>query len=371
MDNLRVLLVGAGGYAAGYVRELYQNGKAGGLTLIGVADPYAKNSPEYEKLLEMDAKIYDSVEAFYAESSADLAIISTPIPLHAYQATYCMEQGSHVLLEKPIAATMEEAQRILDAQKRTKKHLAIGYQWCYDRAMRAFQQDVRSGLFGKVVSMKALVLWPRNQAYFSRGTGWAGKKYAKDGAPIFDCVASNATAHYLENMLWLSGCELTDIRAETFRANPIETFDTLILRGRLGEGRLTFVTSHAADYRRPEGPMFEYAFEKGRARFGGLGEKGGELTFEFADGTKKEYGVTRPDGGERLSKLWDLVDVIRGAGEIACPAEEAMRHTRVMKEIFEKWPDAQAFDRADIREDQGYMWVPGLYEKLVGAYQQG
>jgi len=112
-------------------------------------------------------------------------------------------------------------------------------------------------------------------------------------------------------------------------------------------------------------------FEKGRVRFGGLGEKGSDLTFEFDDGTKKEYGVTRPDGGATLGKLWDLVGLIRGQGDIACPPEEAMRHTRVMKEIFEKWPDAQAFDPADVRLDEDYIWVNGLYEKLVEAYQKG
>ena len=280
-----------------------------------------------------------------------------------------MEHGSHVLIEKPIAATLDDAQRMLDASKATGKILAVGFQWCYDPVMHAFQKDARVGLFGKPVSMRALVLWPRDMAYYRRGTGWAGKKYDKNGAPIFDSVASNATAHYLENMLWVSGCELTDVEVQTFRANPIETFDTIVLRGRIGTGRLTFVASHAIGRKEAQNPMFEYVFEKGRIAFGGLGKDGAELTFHFNDGTEKRYGDTNLGTGiDRMHKLWDVVDAIRDGGEIACTAEDAMLHTRAMAQIFEKCPEAYAFPVDEVYDDNGQNWVPGLRERLIREY---
>ena len=369
MKNLNVVLAGSGGYAVCYVKELAARGAQGGLTLAGVVDPYADKGAEYETLKAMNAVFYDSVEQFYAEKTADLAIISTPIPLHAHQAIYCMEHGSHVLIEKPIAATLDDAQRMLDASKATGKILAVGFQWCYDPVMHAFQKDARVGLFGKPVSMRALVLWPRDMAYYRRGTGWAGKKYDKNGAPIFDSVASNATAHYLENMLWVSGCELTDVEVQTFRANPIETFDTIVLRGRIGTGRLTFVASHAIGRKEAQNPMFEYVFEKGRIAFGGLGKDGAELTFHFNDGTEKRYGDTNLGTGiDRMHKLWDVVDAIRDGGEIACTAEDAMLHTRAMAQIFEKCPEAYAFPVDEVYDDNGQNWVPGLRERLIREY---
>lgn len=369
MKNLNVVLLGSGGYAVCYVKELAARGAQGGLTLAGVVDPYADKGAEYETLKAMNAVFYDSVEQFYAEKTADLAIISTPIPLHAHQAIYCMEHGSHVLIEKPIAATLDDAQRMLDASRATGKILAVGFQWCYDPVMHAFQKDARVGLFGKPVSMRALVLWPRDMAYYRRGTGWAGKKYDKNGAPIFDSVASNATAHYLENMLWVSGCELTDVEVQTFRANPIETFDTIVLRGRIGTGRLTFVASHAIGRKEAQNPMFEYVFEKGRIAFGGLGKDGAELTFHFNDGTEKRYGDTNLGTGiDRMHKLWDVVDAIRDGGEIACTAEDAMLHTRAMAQIFEKCPEAYAFPVDEVYDDNGQNWVPGLRERLIREY---
>lgn len=373
MENLNVVLVGSGGYAVSYVHELAARGAQGGLTLAGVVDPYAEKGAGYETLKQMNATFYDSVEQFYAERTADLAIISTPIPLHAQQAIYCMERGSHILIEKPIAATLEDAQRMLRAQRATGRKLAVGFQWCYDPIMRAFQRDARAGLFGKPVSMRALVLWPRDMAYYRRGTGWAGKKYDKNGAPIFDCVASNATAHYLENMLWVAGQELTDVQVQTFRANPIETFDTIVLRGRVGTGRLTFVASHAIGRTEAQDPMFEYVFEKGSISFGGLGQNGAALTFRFHDGSERAYGDTSLGTGvNRMHKLWDVVEEIRGEGNgIACTGEEALLHTRAMAQVFALCPEAYAFPVDEVYDDNGQNWVPGLRERLIREYLRG
>ena len=368
MKNLNVVLVGSGGYAVCYVKELAARDAQVGLTLAGVVDPYADKGAEYETLKEMNAVFYDLVEQFYAEKTADLTIISTPIPLHAHQAIYCMQHGSHVLIEKPIAATLEDAQRMLDAPK------AAGRPWRWASSGAAIRsctpsRRTRAGLFGRPVSMRALALWPRDMAYYHRGTGWAGKTYDKNGAPIFDSVASNATAHYLENMLWVSGCELTDAEVQTFRANPIETFDTIVLRGRIGTGRLTFVASHAIGRKEAQNPMFEYVFEKGRIAFGGLGKDGAELTFHFNDGTEKRYGDTSLGTGiDRMHKLWDVVDAIRDGGEIACTAEDAMLHTRAMAQIFEKSPEAYAFPVDEVYDDNGQNWVPGLRERLIREY---
>ena len=372
MKSIRVLLVGIGGYAAGYVREMKENGIGNGLILAGVVDPYADKSPRYEEARSMTDVFCDTVEEFYAQHEADLAVVATPIPLHAPQSIYCMEHGSDVLLEKPIAGTPEDAQRIIEARIRTGRRLAIGFQWCNDPAMYAFRKDVRAGLFGKILSMRALVLWPRDIAYYHRGSGWAGKKYDKDGHPIFDSVASNATAHYLFNMLWVSGQELTDVQAVTARANPIETYDTIVLKGKLGSADLTYAATHAGGKEVVQNPMFEYVFEKGSITFGGYGKTGSELTFRFADGSVKEYGVSRTDtGAGRMHKLWDLANLTAGeSGIIVCTAEEALLHTKAMAAVRSACPEAYDFPAEKIRLDDGMYWVPGLTDTLIGCYER-
>ena len=377
MKELKLLLVGVGGYAASYINELKLRGAAGGLKIEGAVDPYAEKANEYQTLCDMGVSFYNTLDEFYAEHTADLAIISTPIPLHAPQAIYCMEHGSNVLCEKPIAGTIADAQRMMEARDRTGKILAIGFQWCYDPAMLAFKKDVQAGLFGELLSMRAIVLWPRNIAYYNRSSGWAGKKYDKNGNPIFDSVASNATAHYLENMLWVSGKNLTDIEFVTARANPIETYDTIVLKGKLGNADLTYAATHACPKSAQQNPHFEYIFEKGSVVFGGRGINGAELVVKAADGTVlKDYGVTSTDGrsmadgrNNRVEKLWTIVEVIRGeASEIACTAEDAMLHARVMETVNQQ--ESIPFPAERVTLDDEMYFVPGLAETLWECFEE-
>lgn len=369
MDKTDILLVGVGGYATCYVRELSLRAAEKNARVVGIVDPYASKSSEYALVEKMNAPIYATLEEFYAEHTADLAIIGTPIPMHASQTIFCMEHGSNVLLEKPITTVVEQAEAIIETRIRTGMKLAVGFQWCYDPAMFAFHKDIRAGLYGKILSAKALVLWPRDIAYYNRTTGWAGKKYDRNGNPIFDCVASNATAHYLENILWNVGCELTDMHVETARANDIETYDTIALQGMAGSARVTYAASHAAGRKSVVEPMLAYVFEKGSTAFRGIAGEGCELIVKLNDGTEKSYRRTCNDTGNGyMYKLWSVVDAIHGKGEIACTAEDALLHTRAISRVMELVPDATQFPPGRVQLDDGMYWVPGLGDTLINCY---
>ena len=162
MKETRVLLIGVGGYGMGYAREMLEHGAEKRASIAGVVDPYAASSPVYQALKDANVRFYDSVEDFYAADSADLAVVSTPIQFHARQSVYCMEHGSHVLCEKPAAATVALVNDMIDARDRTGKTLAIGFQWCYDEAMLRLKADVDAGALGRPVKLitKLMTLEP-------------------------------------------------------------------------------------------------------------------------------------------------------------------------------------------------------------------
>lgn len=371
MNITRIILVGAGGYGDTYVRALLLDKKRTDYVFAGVIDPYVKSAPGYEMLAEAGIPMYNALEDFFAADRADLAIIATPIPLHEPQALCALDHGCHVLLEKPIAATSESGRRIAAAANVRGLMLAIGFQWCYDDAMLRLKADIDSGLLGKPVDLRALVLWPRDFAYYARGTGWAGRKFAKNGDPIYDSIASNATAHYLENMLWLCGegynaSAITEMTAEVWRANDIETYDTVTMRAKLDCGaQITYAASHAVDAGEIQNPMFEYRFEKGVARFGGAGRTGRGLTVEFADGSVKDYG---PSYNGNQEKVWVLLDVLGGERPLPCPAEAALKHLDAIEMLRGIQPDAYIFKNA--RRDESHAWTPGLAERLMRCYRE-
>lgn len=371
MDTTRIVLVGAGGYAQVYVDAMLNNQPERPIAVVGIVDPYVSQSRFFDLIREKGIPLYDTVEAFYAQDQADLAIVSTPLQFHAQQAIYCMEHGSHVLVEKPIAATVELARQMMAARDATGKTLAVGYQLCYDAAMLRLKADVDAGVLGAPKRLRAYVLFPRDLNYYRRGLGWAGKKLDEQGRPIFDSVAANATAHYLENMLWLvgpgyEGASIESLEAETARANAIEMYDTAVMRMHVQGGAvLHFATSHAAGREHPVSPMFEYEFERAVVTCGDATAQ--HIRARFADGAEKDYGLnaTSMPG---LPKLWMVIDAIHGKTRLPGTAQAAAAHTVAMEKVLEVCPQPHVFEEVQVRLDEEMRWVPGLAEHLDACY---
>ena len=158
MSEMRIVLFGAGGYGDVYVQSLLKDRRRENYVLAGVVDPYIDRAPGREALEQAGVPVFDTPEAFYREHTADLAVIATPIPLHEEQACFALEQGSHVLLEKPIAATAEAGRRIARKARECGRVLAVGFQWCYDQAMLELKADFDAGRLGAPLDVRALVL---------------------------------------------------------------------------------------------------------------------------------------------------------------------------------------------------------------------
>lgn len=358
MEEIKVALFGVGGFAANYPYTIAHHPDAG-VKLVAAVDPFNKDCDM--------CPVYDTAEEMYAHHQPDLVVVGTPIHFHAEQTVDAMYRGYPVAMEKPLAADVESARRILDAQKQTGQRLSVGFNLCADPVIRAVKRDVKAGLYGKALRMRVLVLWPRGHAYYHRG--WAGKKYAPNGAPIFDSVLSNATAHYLMNMLYMLEEPIDTVDCRTYRANPIETYDTAILKGRTATGTEVFMAvSHAGDPDILQEPMFVYEFEKATLTFGGLGEKGTVFTATYRDGTVKTYdGIV---GKGHMEPFWNMIDVLRGRDEIACTGEMAMLHVDAVEKLRRLQPEATPFPAAWLREKDDHTYVPGLAEKMMDCFHR-
>ncbi len=360
---MKILLVGAGGWGGQYIERLLHHPTA---TLEGIVDPYYENCYHKAQVDAAGIPVYDTMDAFYASHTAELAIISTPTFLHREQSICALAHGSYVLCEKPVAPTVEEADAMLRAQEQYGKWIAIGYQWSFSDAIQGLKRDLLDGVLGKPVLLKTAVSWPRDRAYYRRGGGWGGR-VSKDGVMILDSIAANACAHYLHNMLFLLGetmetsADVTALSGETRRAYPIENFDTCDLRMKTASGaELVFIASHAAEHNR--NPEFVYRFEKATVTF-----CGGDIRAVFTDGTEKNYGDPFADD---FKKLADCIAAAQNGTTPICTVGTARAHTRVIEKIYKECPVAD-FPKERIREREGAdgVYVDGLFEEMYRAYE--
>lgn len=370
MNKLSIVLVGIGGYGNGYVKELLANRGQREFIITGVVDPYPENSPSLAKLQELKIPVYHSLEEFYQEQQADLAVISSPIHFHYQQTCLALANGSHVLCEKPVTATVQDALKMIEAREEAGKMVGIGYQWSFSEAIIALKQDIIAGKLGVPQRLKTIVLWPRDQDYYNRG--WAGKKQDHQGNWILDSVANNATAHFLHNMFYVIGStmdssgKIRQVEAELYKANPIENFDTSIIRTTTTDDvEVLFYASHAV--KESFGPKFYYQFSKAVVQYDETNASDKEITVHFNDGTVKSYGDPSVDSRR---KLWMMIDAIINGDSIPCGIEASLTQTLCINGAQESMPQIHKFPEKLISVDQAskVVYVEGLAETLKEHY---
>jgi predicted dehydrogenase len=328
----------------------------------------------YNAICDNNIPIYKDIKEFYESNTVDLAIISSPIHFHKEQMLYALSQGSHVLCEKPLCATEKDGLEMIEATEKKGLKVGIGYDWSYSDAILDLKKDIINGEYGPVKRMKTLVLWARDLKYYQRNN-WAGKRVDKSGNYILDSVANNATAHYLHNMFFLLGDEIEksavpkSMKAELYRANDIENFDTCVFNIKTNNDvELLFAASHAV--KEHDMPSFHIEFEGAVVRYGD--DTNGEIA-AFKDGKKiKKYGS--PETDDIMKKLWFIMSCIKDGGNVTCPTRAAFSHTLC---ITAADSDARILDFPEeivatwtSKENNEGVYVIGLSEILKECYSE-
>jgi predicted dehydrogenase len=239
----RVALIGVSGYARAYLEWVENALDQNRFQFVAVVVVNrAEEAAVCQRLEARGVPIYDNWPAMLEawRGRLDLCLAPLPIHLHAEVAVAALEAGANVLLEKPVAATLAQVERIQEAERRTGRWVAVGFQDYYTKGTRRIADDLAAGRLGRVRSIRWLGLWPRSEAYYRR-TSWAGR-VCLDGQMVRDSPLNNAMAHYLNLAFYWAWAgtgqkpEIVGTEAELFRTYPIESFDTGVVRMRTQTG---------------------------------------------------------------------------------------------------------------------------------------
>jgi predicted dehydrogenase len=393
LDNVReawmrtqisVALCGANGYGLYYVKELLAGASAHQVRFVAAVN---RSEPKMKSELETaGVQIFKSLDAMYNSGvKPDFVILSTSIASHREQTEFCLSKGSHVLCEKPVAATIEDAFAMQAAADKAGLILSIGYQWCFNLAIQVLKQRVLSGDLGRPLCLKTLVHWPRTDAYYKRNS-WAGAVNDENGALVLDSPVMNAAAHYLQNALYVLGAtvdtsaEVRHMEAELYRAYPIQNYDTAALRMKVNDGvPVLFYATHAA--LKFVGPMFCYRFEKASVYFAdynsneGLTDPDGMrfntgIVVRYRDGRVENLGNPWDHAED---KIWQLADAVRSGGGSLCNAKGATPHLEAVL-AAQRFPIKTFRDSQIVQTVQPngaiQRWVPGLENLFHTSYDQ-
>ncbi len=156
----------------------------------------------------IDAR-YESYEEMIAKEKLDIVSIATPNRFHKDMTILALDQGIHVLCEKPIGMNAEEAIAMHRKSEETGKRLMVNYSYRFIPQSVAIKQRIDAGLVGDIYS--ASCHWLRNISGFSQFGGWFGNKSMSGGGVLIDIGV-----HCLDKVLWLMDFpEIDSVTAST------------------------------------------------------------------------------------------------------------------------------------------------------------
>ena len=190
MKKYRLGLIGCGWIAHFYARILPRHSDR--VEVMWCADPDTLRSGEIAHLT--NARSMPDYRQGLGE--VDAVCVLVPHHLHRPIAIDCLDAGCHVLLEKPIARTVEEADAIIAAAERSGRTLMIAYPHRYRESMRVFKDAVGGGDYGELFMLDAMM----DESFAGYALGWIAERETLGGGVFF-----SASPHMLDVMLWIAG----------------------------------------------------------------------------------------------------------------------------------------------------------------------
>lgn len=376
MNNRKipVVLVGALGYGAYYRQLLCTCVPEDRFLLAGIVDPLVKSIDDQWQL-PYQVPLYPTLESFYENHHAELAIISSPILLHYEQCLTAFQNGSHVLCEKPLVPTIQEALSLKKAAEQYHRLLGVGFQWSFCTPILSLKRDIQSGVFGKPLMLTTMISWQRSDRYYE-SSSWKGRIYAQNKALIRDSIATNATAHYLHNLFFLMGDKLNTasvpsrVEASTYRAKHIESFDTCFIRGKFeNQAEFLYAATHSGDVEVT--PRFRYVFENATIEMLDDGKQEPHIIASFHDGHVTDYG--NPQSNESSAeKILRMLHAIQSGEQIPCGAETILPCLAVTTGLFLKMPIYDFPKNLCYREKEpAGTYVHGLTDDCLACTEEG
>ena len=253
---IRIGIVGMGGFAGWHHATVARLEERGQAKLVCTCDPQAAIFAEAQqnwRLTQRGVGIFTDYREMLAECQRqlDLVVVPTPIQLHAEMHAAVTACGLPAYLEKPPTLDHLELERMIVADRRSRKASLVGFNFIVEKPRLALKERLLAGEFGAVRGATLTALWPRPASYFRRNN-WAGRLFI-DGGIVLDSCFGNAMAHFVHNMLfWTGGPELFSwaqiaaVRAELYRAHAIEGADTFFVETDTAAGiTMRFAVSHA------------------------------------------------------------------------------------------------------------------------------
>ena len=328
--TVHVGLVGGGNISETHARA------ASAIPGVQVVAAYGTNAAKVGRLADAcGARPYSDLEAFLQHSPLTMVAVGSPSGLHAVHGIAAARRGLHVLTEKPIDISTENADKLIAATRESGVKLGVMFQDRFKPDIRQFKRWIDSGAIGTPLLVDARVKWYRPPEYYS-GSKWRGTHALDGGGALI-----NQAIHTLDLLLWLFG-DVTRVQANVAtKLHAIEGEDTATALLHFSSGAVGTLVASTAVFpgypRRIEatGSNGTLVLEHDRIVSADLKNTFPELTLSAS--SKDNENVASPvvrDFSGHQAVFEDFIQAIKENREPGCNGMEGRRSIALVEEIY-------------------------------------
>lgn len=309
---MRYALIGCGRISTNHIKAAVQNN----LEITAVCDvmpEHMENVLKKHGLHENPLiRRYTDYRQMIQEISPELASIATESGLHAEIALYCIENGIHVIIEKPMAMSLRDADKIIQMSEEKCIKVSACHQNRFNVAVQQLRKALEGGRFGRLSHGSIHVRWNRNRDYYTQAP-WRGT-WAQDGGALM-----NQCIHGIDLLRWTFGNEIDEVYGQTRQQfhHYLEAEDVGMAVVKFKNGAIATIEGTTNVFpQNLEETLYVFG-ERGTVKIGGKSTNNIDV-WNFADETDldlKNKGLQEATsnvyGNGHISLFADMIDAIK------------------------------------------------------------
>lgn len=308
---MKYALIGCGRIATNHIKAVINNQ----LELIAVCDicPAHMENLLAKHGLEKDTSIgrYLDYKEMIQSNQIDLIGIATESGIHAEIALYCIDHGINVIIEKPMAMSMSDAELIIKKSEEKNVVVSACHQNRFNIAVQKTRKALEAGRFGKLSHGSINVRWNRNREYYTQAS-WRGTWEQDGGALMNQCI------HGIDLLRWMFGDDVEEVYGQTRQQfhHYLDAEDVGMAIVKFKNGAIATIEGTTNVYPRNLEETLYIFGEKGTVKIGGTSTNNIDV-WDFSDEfteDKKNRGFTEMTsnvyGNGHTSLYADVIDAI-------------------------------------------------------------
>ena len=308
---MKFALIGCGRISPNHIAAAKDNG----LEIVALCDIVPENMEDKVLKFDLSSDVarYTDYKDLLKKEKPELVAIATESGKHAKIAIDCIAAGCHLIIEKPIALSLRDADNIIQAANEMGVKVSACHQNRFNKSIQKIREALDRKRFGRLFYGTAHVRWNRNYEYYSRAK-WRGTWDQDGGALMNQCI------HNIDLLRWMMGNEIVEVVGMTDKLNHsyIEAEDFGIALIRFANGSYGIVEGTTDIYPQNLEETLYIFGEKGTVKAGGssvnlIEEWRFADLLDDAEEVKRKYHETPPNvyGFGHRPLYADVIDAIK------------------------------------------------------------